>query len=145
MAVPAASTIAEPPTETPRRPRPPWLAAPLPAASAEVEAAGLRCARGNAIDCMRAGDAYESGRGIPQDTRQARLNRSAGARLFETACRRREIDACYALSVLHTLGHGVLPNPRSAAGYLTRAREICKTSPAPICEQLPAGGAPGTE
>lgn len=122
-------------------PLPAWLEGPLPAEPGAVDAAALRCARGDAIDCMRVGDAYEQGRGVPIEPRQARLNRSAGTRLFETACRRRDAAACYYLSVAHALGQGVAASPANAQSYLERARALCQVEAAPICERFLRSGA----
>ncbi|HOU93825.1 MAG TPA: hypothetical protein PLU22_22395 [Polyangiaceae bacterium] len=121
-------------------PLPDWLDGQVPATPEEVEAASQRCARGDAVECMRAGSAYEAGRGVPPDARLARLNRSAGARLFEQGCRRRDPEACHALSVLYALGRGVPTSPKTAAAYRGLARDLCQVAPSPVCSRL--GGAP---
>jgi len=115
---------------------PEWLDGLVPETPEEVEAASQRCARGDAVECMRAGSAYEAGRGVPPDARLARLNRSAGARLFEQGCRRRDPEACHALSVLYALGRGVPTSPKTAAAYRGLTRDLCQVAPTPACSRL---------
>ncbi len=118
-------------------PLPSWLENPLTADADAVTQAAVSCARGNADDCMRAGDAYDAGRGIPANERQARLNRVAGVRLFEAACKKRKPTACYSLSVIYSTGLGVTRNLEAAQGHLTIAQRICRTAQDDICPRLP--------
>ena len=135
---PAGSAVApSPATIETEGPLPPWLENQIDGGTEAVTQAALSCARGNADDCMRAGDAYDAGRGVTPNERQARLNRVAGARLFDEACKRRKPEACYSLSVIYSLGLGVKRNPEIARGHMTIARNLCKTVPADICQHLP--------
>jgi TPR repeat protein len=118
-------------------PLPSWLEDPLPAAPEAVTKAAVSCARGNAIDCMRAGDSYDAGRGVQPNERQARLNRVAGARLFERACKKRDPDACYSLSVIYSMGLGVKRNPEIAQGHMMITQRLCRSVPADLCKRLP--------
>ncbi len=116
-----------------------WLEGQVPTTPAEVEAATQRCARGAAVECLRAGNAYESGSGVPADARRAQLHRSAGARLHEQGCRRRDPEACHALAALYSLGRGVPKSPKTAAAYRGLARDLCQVAPTPACTRLGDG------
>jgi len=116
-----------------------WVEGRVPTTPEELEAATQRCARGDAVDCMRVGNAYESGSGAAPDARRARLHRSAGARLYEQGCRRRDPAACHALSILYALGRGVPRSQKTAAAYLGLARDLCQVAPTPDCARLGDG------
>jgi TPR repeat protein len=143
-ASPAKSAAPAPPTVPSAKesalelegPLPAWLEQPLPAEPEAAARAALNCARGNADDCMRAGDAYEAGHGTKPNERQARLNRVAGRRLFDQACQRRHPQACYSLAVIYSLGLGVSENPKAAEGQMTITRRLCRTSHDDICQRL---------
>ncbi len=113
-----------------------WLEGQVPTTPAELEAATQRCARGVAVECLRAGNAYEAGSGVPADARRAQLHRSAGARLHEQGCRRRDPEACHALAALYSLGRGVPKSPKTAAAYRGLARDLCQVAPTPACAWL---------
>lgn len=134
--VAASATGSGPVLET-EGPLPDWLEHPLPADPKAVDQAALQCARGNPVECMRAGDAYDEGRGVDRDERAARLNRSAGARMFDESCKKRSPEACHALSVLYSLGHGVPRNLEVADGLVQRTRQLCVGSPSELCKNLP--------
>jgi hypothetical protein len=109
---------------------------PVPATEVELEKAMSNCARGEDDDCLRAAEAFQAGRGVPQDDKRARDFRSTAIRRYAVRCNRRDPDACHALSMLHARGFGLKQDPQAAKALLERARSACRTRPAAICARL---------
>jgi hypothetical protein len=109
---------------------------PEPATGAELKRAMWSCGRGVDDDCLRAAEALQAGHGVPADAKRARDFRSTAIRRYAVRCNRRDPDACHALSMLHTRGFGLKPDPQAAKALLERARMACRTRPAAICARL---------
>jgi TPR repeat protein len=109
---------------------------PVPATEDELEKAMSNCARGEDDDCLRAAEAFQTGRGVRQDEKRARDFRSTAIRRYAVRCNRRDPDACHALSMLHARGFGLKQDPVAAKALLERARLACRTRPAAICARL---------
>ena len=71
---------------TGRHPAPRWESEPGPENQPALAQAELRCARGNSEDCMRVGIAYDRGRGVEADPKQARDFFSQARRRYSARC-----------------------------------------------------------
>jgi hypothetical protein len=109
---------------------------PLPATVAELEQVTASCARGEDDDCLRAAEAFQTGRGVPLDEKRARDFRSTAIKRYAVRCNRRDPDACHALSMLHARGFGLKQDAQAAKALLERARVACRTRSAAICARL---------
>jgi hypothetical protein len=109
---------------------------PLPSTLSELEETTASCARGEDDDCLRAAEAYQTGRVGQADEKRARDFRSTAIRRYAVRCNRRDPDACHALSMLHARGFGLKQDAYAARALLERARLACRTRPAGICARL---------
>lgn len=101
-----------------------------------VSDASLRCSRGEPLDCLRAAQAWEEGRGVPANVRRARDHMFIGVRIFHERCMSHDAEACWILAGLHHEGHGVPQNDANARALEDRARELCRKHPEPACSRF---------
>jgi serine/threonine protein kinase len=96
--------------EVQRKEPPPPVEAPRDAVSALREG----CDRGTWDDCLKLGETFRRGDGVPVDTARA-------AQLFERACDRGLGTACEALGTMYLRGQGVRQDPARATSLLKQA------------------------
>jgi TPR repeat protein len=134
--LPAPLPAAPPASSEPPAREPPLREQPLEPTESAVLAAALNCARGEPDDCLRTSEAYEAGRGVKTSPGQARDFRASAIKRYSEDCTARDPDACHALATLRATGRGLAQSVEAAEVLMERARQACRTRPAPICDKL---------
>jgi TPR repeat protein len=129
-ASPTPSTAPEPATSADT--------SPLPNTPKALLRTEMHCDQGKSESCIVAARSYESGSAGVTDRAKADKYRRIALTMWISHCDHNSAAACVTLSKLYRAGEGVPQSDRNADALIGRARELCRFTLVPVCNELPS-------
>jgi TPR repeat protein len=112
--------------------------APLPTTHEKLLRTEMHCDQGKAESCIVAARSYEAGSAGVTDPAKAAKYRRIALTMWISHCDHNSAAACVTLSKLYRAGVGVPQSDRNADALIGRARELCRFTVVPVCNELPS-------